>query len=187
MTRLPVLTALTTAAAALLLTSPPPPAQATTTTLPAQATATTLLIDDYLLTGEGDLDALMGQMAATWRTREVRDVLRRLRAYNAAHAGKVRFAGVEFFATRPLSYDAVTAYVGRAAPGRLAELRSARQATGRSTGKACSVRLSSQLGEPPWDVIIALPAAGDIASGFPAGHLPSGRNRRYRARDKRTI
>ena len=43
--------------------------------------------------------------------------------YNASHTGKVRFVGVEFFATRILAYDAVAAYVARTAPARVAELQ----------------------------------------------------------------
>ncbi|XRQ14309.1 erythromycin esterase family protein, partial [Actinomadura welshii] len=81
-------------------------------------------IDDYLRTGEGDPDALVRQMATTWRSREVAAVLRWLREWNAAHpSDQVRFTGVEFFATGRPAYDAVTEYVARVAPRRLADLR----------------------------------------------------------------
>ena len=80
-------------------------------------------IDDYLRTGEGDPEALVRGMATTWRSQEVVAVLRWLREFNAAHPNdQVRFTGVEFFATGEPAYDAVTAYVTRVAPERLADL-----------------------------------------------------------------
>lgn len=84
---------------------------------------TSVRVNRYVLTGEGDLDALMGELTTTWRNREVRDVLAWLRAYNAGHDAKVRFVGVEYYATRSLAYDAVSSYVTEAAPARLGELR----------------------------------------------------------------
>jgi erythromycin esterase-like protein len=84
---------------------------------------TGLLIDDYIRTGRGDLDALMAQMSPQWQSREVADVLRWLREYNARHNDKVRFVGVEYYFTRAAAYDAVDAYVATAAPDRLPELR----------------------------------------------------------------
>ncbi|MEV0620575.1 erythromycin esterase family protein [Nonomuraea sp. NPDC050404] len=80
-------------------------------------------INEYLLTGKGDLDALMREMTRTWHMREVRDVLAWLRAYNADHEDKVQFVGVEYYATRSLAYDAVASYVTKAAPHRLAALQ----------------------------------------------------------------
>jgi erythromycin esterase-like protein len=79
-----------------------------------------LLLDDYIRTGRGDLNALLSE--TDWNTREVAGVLRWLRGYNARHADKVRFVGVEFYATRPLAYDAVTTYVAEYAPALLPEL-----------------------------------------------------------------
>ncbi|GAA1991423.1 erythromycin esterase family protein [Kitasatospora viridis] len=79
-------------------------------------------LDRYVLTGEGDLDALMATANLPWRTAEVRDVLRWLRRYNETHAEPVRFAGVGAFDTRPQLYDAVLAHVAKAAPAALAEL-----------------------------------------------------------------
>ncbi|MFG1942181.1 erythromycin esterase family protein [Nonomuraea sp. NPDC048826] len=84
---------------------------------------TSVRVNRYVLTGEGDLDALMGELTTTWRHREVRDVLAWLRAYNAGHDDKVRFVGVEYYATRSLAYDAVSSYVAAAAPARLRELQ----------------------------------------------------------------
>jgi erythromycin esterase-like protein len=80
-------------------------------------------VNQYLLTGKGSLDAVMGEMATTWRSREVAAVLQWLRDYNASHSDKVRFVGVEFFATRILAYDAVAEYVDDAAPQQLPELQ----------------------------------------------------------------
>lgn len=80
-------------------------------------------VDAYILGGHEDRDALIAQMSPAWRTREVADVLTWLRAYNRGHRDKVRFAGVEYFTTRPLSYEAVAAYVARHAPDRLAQAR----------------------------------------------------------------
>jgi erythromycin esterase-like protein len=81
------------------------------------------LLNQYILTGRGDLPALMGQMSGAWRSHEVRAVFEYLRGYNATHHDKVRFAGVEYFSTRRLAYDEIDAYVARHAPQRLAELR----------------------------------------------------------------
>ncbi len=85
---------------------------------------TSVRVNRYVLTGKGDLDALMGELTTTWRTREVRDVLAWLRSYNADHPGrKVKFVGVEYYATRSLAHDAVSSYVAKAAPWRLREVR----------------------------------------------------------------
>ena len=84
---------------------------------------TGLLIDDYIRTGKGDLDALMRRMSPQWQSRQVADVLAWLRDYNAGRTDKVRFVGVEYYLLGSLAYDAVDAYVAGTAPGRLAELR----------------------------------------------------------------
>jgi len=74
-------------------------------------------INDYVLGRRDDRDALVGQMSRTaWRTREVADVLTWLRAWNDTHRDKVRFFGVEYFATRPFVYERVKEYVRTAAP-----------------------------------------------------------------------
>ncbi|MEV4174308.1 erythromycin esterase family protein [Nonomuraea sp. NPDC049709] len=79
-------------------------------------------VNRYVLTGEGDLDALMRELTTTWQTAEVREVLAWLRAYNAGHDDKVRFVGVEYYATRSLAYDAVSSYVTKVAPALLGKL-----------------------------------------------------------------
>jgi erythromycin esterase-like protein len=83
---------------------------------------TGLRIDEYLQ-GRGDLGTVLHRMTGQWQSRQVADLLRWLRDYNAAHADKVRFVGVEYYYTGPEAYDAVEAHVTRVAPGRLAELR----------------------------------------------------------------
>jgi erythromycin esterase-like protein len=80
-------------------------------------------IDAYIRTGEGDLDALMSQMSPQWQSRQVADVLRWLRDYNAGRTDTVQFVGVEYYLTGPSAYDAVHAYVASTAPERLANLR----------------------------------------------------------------
>ncbi|MEU6040573.1 erythromycin esterase family protein [Actinomadura sp. NPDC047616] len=94
---------------------------------------TGLLINDYIRTGKGDLDAIMREMSPQWQSRQVADVLRWLRAYNARHADKVQFFGVEYYLTKAAAYDAIEAYVARTAPHRLAELRSHRRTVRPST------------------------------------------------------
>jgi erythromycin esterase-like protein len=82
-----------------------------------------LQLNEYIGTGGGDLEALMRQMSPQWQSRQVADVLRWLRDFNAGRADKVQFFGVEYYFTRPLAYDAVEAYVASSAPERLPELR----------------------------------------------------------------
>ena len=74
---------------------------------------TGLEIDSYIRTGEGDLADLMRRMSDQYQTREVAAVLRWLRGYNAEHADKVRFVGVESYYTQPSAYDAVAAYAAK--------------------------------------------------------------------------
>ncbi len=80
-------------------------------------------IDTYIRTGSGSLHRLVSRMSGQWQYGEVAEALRWLREYNAGHADKVRFAGVEFYLTPPLAYDDVKHYVARTAPQRLRELR----------------------------------------------------------------
>jgi erythromycin esterase-like protein len=89
---------------------------------------TGLLLNDYIQGRTGDLGAILPRMTGQWQSRQTADLLRWLRQYNAGHAGKVRFVGVEYYYTGPEAYDAVDAYVARVAPGRLAELRRHRDA-----------------------------------------------------------
>ncbi len=74
---------------------------------------TGLEIDSYIRTGEGDLAELMRRMSDQYQTREVAAVVRWLRGYNAEHADKVRFVGVESYYTQPSAYDAVAAYAAK--------------------------------------------------------------------------
>jgi erythromycin esterase-like protein len=80
-------------------------------------------IDRYIRGDDVDLATLMRRVSEQWRFREVANVLRWLRDYNAGRADKVRFFGVEYYLTRRRAYDAVEAYVARTAPTRLPELR----------------------------------------------------------------
>jgi erythromycin esterase len=57
-------------------------------------------INDYLLTGAGSVEALVGRMGPQWQSREVADVLRWLRAFNTGRPDSVRFVGVEYYLTR---------------------------------------------------------------------------------------
>ncbi|MGH2354741.1 MAG: erythromycin esterase family protein, partial [Chloroflexota bacterium] len=84
---------------------------------------TGLQVNEYLSTGEGDLDALMSQMSGQWQSRQVADVLRWLRDYNAGRADKVQFVGVEYYLTGPQAYDAVDQHVAGIPPERLTVLR----------------------------------------------------------------
>jgi erythromycin esterase len=66
---------------------------------------------------------LLDDAAPHWRTEEFHDVIRWMRSYNERHgADRLRFVGVDINGARELAYDAVTDYVGRAAPARLREL-----------------------------------------------------------------
>lgn len=79
-------------------------------------------IDTYIRTGVGDLAAIVREMSPQWQWREVADVLRWLRDFNAGRDDQVRFVGVEHYFTRLLAYDALTAYVAQVAPERSDEL-----------------------------------------------------------------
>ncbi|GAA2616355.1 erythromycin esterase family protein [Actinomadura fulvescens] len=80
-----------------------------------------LQLNDYILTGKGDPEAILRETG--WQSREMLDLLKWLRAYNASHHDKVRFFGVEYFATRPVAYDAIAAYTAKVAPERLPAIR----------------------------------------------------------------
>jgi erythromycin esterase len=79
-------------------------------------------VNDYLLGRRNDIDTVLGTLDPTWRTAEVRETLTWLRHFNDAHADRVQLAGAEYFATGPLAYEAVKAYVARHRPDRLSEL-----------------------------------------------------------------
>jgi erythromycin esterase len=80
-------------------------------------------INDYIHGRRADRDALVARMSREARTVEVAEFLTWLRGYNRTHRDKVTFVGAEYFATRPLAYDAVRRYVAANAPGQLATLR----------------------------------------------------------------
>ncbi|HEX5493771.1 MAG TPA: erythromycin esterase family protein [Mycobacteriales bacterium] len=80
-------------------------------------------LDQYVVTGAGNLSKLMSGTNAPWRVREIHAALEWLRGYNAGRADPVRFVGVGVIDTRPAVYDLVEVHVGRVAPDRLAELR----------------------------------------------------------------
>ncbi|SHN39294.1 erythromycin esterase family protein [Cryptosporangium aurantiacum] len=82
-----------------------------------------LRINQYLRTGEGDLAGLVGAMSTAWRSTDVADVLRWIRAWNVRHHDDVTFVGVEGYGTRPAVYQLVEAYVAERAPDRLAQVR----------------------------------------------------------------
>jgi erythromycin esterase len=83
-----------------------------------------VLLDRYVTTGEGDPRALAADMsyAVLGGTKELVDLLQWMRGYNQTHRDQVRFLGTDVIALRQLSFDEVTAYVRRVAPGRLDEL-----------------------------------------------------------------
>src|SRR5262245_11558151 len=74
---------------------------------------TGLQVNEYIHGGRGNLAELVRQMSPQWQSREVADVLRWLRDYNASHVGTVRFTGVEYYLARPLAYDVIERYVAR--------------------------------------------------------------------------
>lgn len=80
-------------------------------------------INDYVLGRRDDVDTVIQQLDPVWRTSEVRETFTWLRQYNDRHREKVQFAGAEYFATRPLAYEAVDAYVAAYAPDQLPRLR----------------------------------------------------------------
>jgi len=84
---------------------------------------TGLAINEYILSGDGDLDAIVSGMSPQWPSAEVAGVLEWLREYNADHDDKVQFFGVEYYFTGQRAYDAVEAYIAEAAPARLDEVR----------------------------------------------------------------
>ncbi|HEX4818221.1 MAG TPA: erythromycin esterase family protein [Nonomuraea sp.] len=81
-----------------------------------------LEVNRFVLGRTGDLDAVMAKLTDTWKTQEVAAVLRWLRDYNSGRADKVRFVGVEFYATGHAAYDAVSSHVATVAPHRLPEM-----------------------------------------------------------------
>ncbi|WP_086824213.1 erythromycin esterase family protein [Allokutzneria sp. NRRL B-24872] len=80
-------------------------------------------IDDYVHGRRHDRDALIGQMSSGWRFKEIAEFVDWIRDYNRTHQDKVRFFGVEYYATRPFVYDDIEAHIARHAPSSLATAR----------------------------------------------------------------
>jgi erythromycin esterase-like protein len=80
-------------------------------------------INDYLRSGTGNPDTLVSRMAPQWHVREVADVLRWLRAFNADRSDKVQFAGVDYYLTPLAAYTRLDDYVAAVAPRMLNEVR----------------------------------------------------------------
>jgi len=83
---------------------------------------TGVAVNEYISGGAVSLVAVMSQLSIQWQNREVADVLRWLREFNAGRADKVRYVGVEYYFTGLLAYNAVQSYVAGSAPDRLTEL-----------------------------------------------------------------
>jgi erythromycin esterase len=80
-------------------------------------------LDEYVVTGAGDLQDLLADAGTPWRTAEIQQLITWFRSYNEAHPDStVRVVGVDVVAVRSLAYEAVTGYVAQAAPERAAEL-----------------------------------------------------------------
>jgi erythromycin esterase-like protein len=80
-------------------------------------------INDYLRTGNDNPDTLVSQMTPQWHVREVADVLRWLRAFNANRSDKVQFAGLDYYLTPLAAYTQLDNYVAAVAPRMLNEVR----------------------------------------------------------------
>lgn len=81
-------------------------------------------IDRYVVGGEGDPRELVAAASSVWRSEEVLDLVRWLRAYNLSHDNKVRFLGTDLTQLRQLLFDEIVAYVRDVAPDRIDELES---------------------------------------------------------------
>jgi erythromycin esterase len=79
-------------------------------------------LNRYVLTGDGDLDALIKESGVPWRVAEMRDAVAWIREYNVEHEEKVQFVGVGVIDTKPAIYEEVAAYVEQVAPASAAEL-----------------------------------------------------------------
>jgi erythromycin esterase len=82
-----------------------------------------VLLDRYVVTGEGDPRQLLADAASPfWASEEILDLLRWMRAFNHTREDKVRFLGTDAIVLRELSFEEVSGYVRRVAPERLEEL-----------------------------------------------------------------
>lgn len=71
--------------------------------------ASGVLIDRYVVTGEGDPRQLVSSMSLPfWAVEEMVDLVEWMRAYNLTHPDPVRFLGTDLTQLRELSFDAVT-------------------------------------------------------------------------------
>lgn len=85
--------------------------------------ASGVVLDRYVLTGDGDPRQLVADMSTPfWATEEIVDLLQWLRSHNETHRDKVRFLGTDIVALRDSSFDEVAGHVRRVAPDRLDEL-----------------------------------------------------------------
>ena len=85
--------------------------------------ASGVMIDRYVLSGEGDPQRLVAQLSSPfWATEEILDLVEWMRDYNETHDDPVRFFGSDLLQLRQLSFDEVTTYVSETAPERLDEL-----------------------------------------------------------------
>jgi erythromycin esterase len=81
-------------------------------------------IDRYVVGGGGDPRALVAAMSSVWRSEEMLELVRWMRAYNLPHDDKVRFLGTDLAQLRQLLFDEIVQYVSDVAPQRLEELAS---------------------------------------------------------------
>jgi erythromycin esterase len=81
-------------------------------------------IDRCVVGGEGDPASLVAAMSSIWRSQEMLELVRWMRAYNLAHDDKVRFLGTDLTQLRQLLVDEIVQYVSDVTPQRLQELAS---------------------------------------------------------------
>src|SRR5262249_10621621 len=81
-------------------------------------------IDRYVVGGEGDPGSLVAAMSSIWRSEEMLELVRWMRAYNLAPGDKLRFLGTDLTQLRQLLFDEIVQYVSDVAPQRLDELAS---------------------------------------------------------------
>lgn len=132
--------------------------------------ASGVMIDRYVLSGEGDPRQLVAQLSSPfWATEEILDLVEWMRDYNETHDDPVRFFGTDLLQLRQLSFDEITAFVGEVAPERLSEL----------DGYLDSVRLRGESFEQfGWyfglsdseqaELIDSAQAASDLVTGLPS-------------------
>ncbi|MFC8495174.1 erythromycin esterase family protein [Streptomyces sp. NPDC057235] len=90
--------------------------------------STGLLIDAWVRTGRGDIEAIMRdefqESYRLWNTGEYLDLFRWMREHNRLHPDRqVRFVGNDLGYAGPNLFDAVTAYVSRTRPALLPRFR----------------------------------------------------------------